>query len=96
MQYNYDFHLHHHLVDGSQMLGGFESLHYNKNVHSVSWYGKPNFLPAPNLICCIDYQIPGREFLIFVKNVNGENGKFRFCDPSLRKPRALRQAKSML
>ena len=62
MQYNYDFHLHHWLVDASQMLGEFESFHYNRNVHNVSWYGKLNFPPAPHLIWEIEYQIPGKEF----------------------------------
>ena len=50
MQHNYDFHLHHQLVDGSQVFGEIESLNYNRNVHNGSWYGKPNFLPAPHLI----------------------------------------------
>ena len=48
------------------------------NVYNVSWYRKPNFLPAPHLIWCLDYQIPGKEFLIVLKNVNGENGKSLF------------------
>ena len=51
------------------------------NVHNVSWYRKPNFLPAPHLIWCLDYQIPGKEFLIVLKNVNGENGKSLFLEP---------------
>ena len=35
MQYNYDFHLHHQLVDASQMLQEFEIFYDNTNVHSV-------------------------------------------------------------
>ena len=60
MQYNYDFHLHHQLVDANQMLGEFESFHCNRKIHNVSWNGKLNFLPAPNSIRGIDYQIPGK------------------------------------
>ena len=78
MQYNYDFHLHHWLVDASQMLGEFESFHCNRNVHNVSWYGKLNFLPAPHLIRGIDYQIRGKEFLIVLKSFHGESRKFLF------------------
>ena len=54
MQYNYDFHLHHQLVDASQTLGEFESFYYNRNVHNGSSHEKPNFLPTPHLIWCID------------------------------------------
>ena len=64
MQYNYDFHLHHQLVDASQMLEEFESFYYHRNVHNVSQYEKSNFLPAPHLIWYIDSQIPGKGFLI--------------------------------
>ena len=32
MQYNHGYHLHHQLVDASQMLGKFESFYYNRNV----------------------------------------------------------------
>ena len=35
MQYNYDFHLHHQLVNTSQMLQEFESFYDNTNIHSV-------------------------------------------------------------
>ena len=35
MQYNYDFHLDHQLVDASQMLQEFEIFYDNTNVHSV-------------------------------------------------------------
>ena len=35
MQYNYDFHLHHQLVDASQMLQEFEIFYDSTNVHSV-------------------------------------------------------------
>ena len=66
MQYNYDFHLHHQLVDASQMLGEFESFYYNKNVDNVSWYGNSNFLSAPQLIWYIDSQIQRKGFLIVV------------------------------
>ena len=64
MQYNYDFHLHHQLVDASQMLGEFESSYYNRNVHNVTRYDKLNFLSALHLICYIDSQIPEKGFLI--------------------------------
>ena len=67
MQYNYDFHLHHQLVDASQILGEFKSFYYNRNVHNVSRYEKPNYLPAPHLIWYIDSQIPGEIFLIVFK-----------------------------
>ena len=62
MNYNYDFHLHHQLVDASEMLGEFESFHYSRNAQHVSWYGKQNFFLAPHLIWGRDYQIPGRDF----------------------------------
>ena len=78
MQNNYDFHLHHWLVDANQMLGEFESFHCNRNVHNVSWYGKLNFLYAPHLIWGIDYQIRGKEFLIVLKSFHGESRKFLF------------------
>ena len=81
MQYNYDFHLHHQLVDASQILGEFESFYYNRNVHNGSWYGKTNFLPGPHLQWCIDSQIPGKEFLIVLKNINGGRRKFLFLYP---------------
>ena len=50
MQYNYDFNLHHQLVDESQMLGEFESFYYNRNIHHMPWYGNPILLPASHLI----------------------------------------------
>ena len=46
MQYNYDFHLHHWLVDANQILGEFESFHCNRNVDDLSWYGKLKFPPC--------------------------------------------------
>ena len=78
MQYNYDFHLHYQLVNASQMFRQFESFHCNRNVHDESWYGKLNFLPPPHLIWSIDYQIPGKEFLLVLKKVNGEGRKLLF------------------
>ena len=60
MQYNYDFNLHHQLVDVSQMFEEIESFYYNRNIHNGSWYGKPNVLPAPHFIWCIDSQISGK------------------------------------
>ena len=51
MQYNCDFHLHHWLVDASQMLGEFESFHCNRNVNNVSWYEKLNSPPPPPHPC---------------------------------------------
>ena len=38
MQYNYDFYLHHQLVDVSHMLGELESFYYNKNMQNISRY----------------------------------------------------------
>ena len=78
MQCNYDFHLHHWLVDASQMLEEFGSFHCNRNVDNVSWYGKLNFPPAPHLIWGINYQIRGKEFLIVLKSFHGESRKFLF------------------
>ena len=63
------------------MLGKFESFYYNRNVHNGSWYGKPNFLPAPHLIWCRDYQISGKGVLIVFKNINGGKRKFLFLYP---------------
>ena len=74
MQYNYDCHLHHQLVDASQMLGEFESFYYNGNLHYVSQYEKPNILPDSHLIWYIDSQIPGKRSLIVFKKVIGERG----------------------
>ena len=81
MQYNYDFHLHHQLVDESQMLGEFESSYCNRNVHNVSRYDKPNFLPSPHLIWYIDSQIPGKGFLIAFKKSNRGMRKLLFLYP---------------
>ena len=78
MQYNYDFHLHHRLVDASQMLGEFESCHCNRNVGNVYWYGKINFRCAAHLIWGINYQIRGKELLIVLKIFHGESRKFLF------------------
>ena len=58
MLYYYDSHLFHQLVDASQTLRKFESFHYNRNVHNVSWYVKANFLPVPDLTWFIEYQFP--------------------------------------
>ena len=78
MQYKYDFQLHHQLLDAREMLGEFESFHYNRNVHSVSWYGKPNFLLYPHLIRCIDSQISGKGFLIVLKKINAGRMKLLY------------------
>ena len=78
MQYNYDLHLHYHLVDASHMLGEFKSFYYNRNIHNGSWCVNPNFLPAPHLIWCIDSPIPGKGFLIAIKNINGGRRKFLY------------------
>ena len=88
--------MYHQLVDESQMLGQFESFYYNRNVHNVSWYEKPNFIPAPHLIWYIDSQIPGKVFLIIFKNITGEGGTSSFSTLSLRKPQDLSQANLML
>ena len=37
MQYNYDFHFNHQLVDASQMLEELESFYYNRNVDNGSF-----------------------------------------------------------
>ena len=81
IQYNYDCHLDHQLVDESQTLGEFESFYCNRNVHNVSWYEKPTFLPAPHLIWYIHSQIPGKQFLIVFKKSNRGNRKFLFQYP---------------
>ena len=81
MQYNYDFHFHHKLVDPSQMLIEFESFYYNRNVENGSWYAKPNLLPTPHFIWFIDPQISGKRFLIVLKNVNKRTRKFLFLYP---------------
>ena len=96
MQYNYDFNLHHQLVNKSQMQGKFGSFNYNNNVHSVSRYEKPNFFPAPHLIWYIASQIPGKGFLIILKKVAWEEGNSCFSTLSLRKSQDLCQAKLML
>ena len=70
--------MHHQLVDASQVLRGFESFYYNRNIHNVSRYEKPNFLPAPNLIWYIDSQIPGKGFLIVFKKSNRGRRKSLF------------------
>ena len=89
--------MHLQLVDESQMLGEFKSFYYSRNVHNVSRYEKPNYLPAPHLIWYIDSQIPGKAFLIVLKKkVTGEGGNSCFSTLSLRKPQDLRQAKLML
>ena len=62
----------------------------------MSRYEKPNFLPAPHLIWCIDSQIPGEGFLIVFKKVTRERGNSCFSTLSLRKLRDLCQAKLML
>ena len=67
------------------MLGKFESFYYNRNVNNGSWYGKPNFLPAPHLIWYIDSQISGKVFLIVFKNINGRKRKFLFLYHHLEK-----------
>ena len=78
MQYNYDFHLHHQLVDASQMLGELESFYCSRNVYNVSQYENPNFLPVPHLLWYIDSQILGKGFLIVFKKSNGERREFLF------------------
>ena len=60
------------------MLEKFEIFYYNRNVRNVSWYGKSNFLPAPQLIWYIDPQISGKGFLIVFRNFNGRKKKFLF------------------
>ena len=93
MQYNYDFYLHYQLIEASQMLGEIETFHCNRNVHNVSWYEKLNFLSAPHLIWGIDYQIPGKEFLLVLKKVNGEGRKFLFLYPLSEKALGLMSSK---
>ena len=55
-----------------------ELFHYNRNVHNVSRYKKPNFLPAPHLKWYIDSQIPGKGFLMVFKKSNKGRRKFLF------------------
>ena len=75
---NHNFHLHNQLVDASQMLGKFEIFYYNRNIHIVSPYEKPNFIPPPHLIWYFNSQIPGKEFLIIFKKSNRGRKKFQF------------------
>ena len=96
MQYNYDFHLHHQLVDIRHILGEFGSFYYNRNIHNASSYGKPNFLPTSHLMQCIDSQFPEKGFLIVLMKTNGGRTKFLFLYPLSGKPWDLCQAKSML
>ena len=86
MQYNYDFHLHHQRVEASQMLGEFESFYYNRNLHNIPWYEKPNFLPASHLMRCIDSEIPGKGLFIVLKKLSREGENSCFFIPSPRKP----------
>ena len=67
------------------MLGKLKSFYYSRNVDNGSWYEKPNFLPAPHLIWCIDSQISGKGSLIVFKNLNGQERKFLFLYPHLEK-----------
>ena len=60
-----------------------ENFHCNRNVHNVSWYRTPNFLPPPHSIWCIDSQITGKGFLIILKKINGGTMKFLFLYPPL-------------
>ena len=55
--------------------------YYNRNVDNRSWYGKPNFLPASQLIWFVDSQISGKGFLIVLKNIHGRKRKFLFLYP---------------
>ena len=71
-------------------------IYINRNIHNGSWYVKPNFLPAPHLIWCIDCQIPGKGFLIVLKTLMEERGNSCFSTPTVRKPWNLFQAKLML
>ena len=73
--------MHHQLVNGIQMLGEFESFYYNMNVYNVSWFEKPNLLPAPHLIWYIDFQIPGKGFFIVLIKSNRGRRKFLFLYP---------------
>ena len=94
MQHNYGFHLHHQLVDASQILGELSrSFYCNRNVEDGSWYWKPHFLFDPHLIWCIDSQISGKEFLIVLKNINGEKKKFLIFYPQSRKTSGLMSSK---
>ena len=43
--------------------------------------GRSVFLPAPDLIWGLDYQIRGKQFLLILKKVNGEGRKFLFPYP---------------
>ena len=78
MKYNYDFHLHHQLVDASQMLGEFKSFYYNRNIHNVSRYEKRNLLSAPHLMWYIDSQIPEKGVLIVFQKRIERRRKFLF------------------
>ena len=78
MEYYCDFPFYHQLVDASQMFEEFESFYFNGNDDNGSWYGKPNFLPAPHLIWFVESQISGKWFLIVLKNVDERKRKCVF------------------
>ena len=77
----------------------FNELSKQKIDMQYNWYdcyGKPNFLPALHLICCIDFQITGKGILIVLKKINGGEGNSYYSTSSLKKPSDLCQAKSKL
>ena len=55
--------------------------------------GSSIFLPAPDLIWGLDYQIRGKQFLLILKKVNGEGRKFLFLYPLSEKSLGLMTSK---
>ena len=78
------------------MLVEFESFYYKRNVHKGSWNQKPIFHPAPHLIWFIDFQVPGKGFLVVFKKITQEALNSLFPYYFFEKWRNLCQAKSML
>ena len=103
MQYNYDFHLHHQLVDASQMLQEFEIFYDSTNVHSVygmtagissEWDSQLLLWSSFTMVYTLKFK--EKDFWLFSKKLMGKGENFCFSIPSPRKPRDLCQAKPTL
>ena len=91
MQHNYDFHLHHQLVDASQMLQEFEIFYDNTNVHSV--YGMTagissechaQLLLWSSFTMVYTLKFKEKDFWLFSKKLMGKGENFCFSIPSPR------------
>ena len=101
MQYNYD--LHHQLVDASQMLQEFEIFYNNTNVHRVyrmtagiSSKWDVQLLLWSSFTMVYTLKFTEKDFWLFSKKVMGKGENFCFSIPSPRKPRDICQAKPTL